>query len=65
MTAVVKKAKRAPEHAGKTAEDRYIKVTLVRSMIGYPRAQKETAKGLGLRKPQSSAVLKETPAVKG
>ena len=65
MTDVTKKAKKAPQRAEKTAEDRYIKVTLVRSLIGYPRAQQETAKGLGLRKPQSSAVLKETPAVRG
>jgi len=65
MTDVTKKPKKAPQRAEKAAEDRTIKVTLVRSMIGYPRAQKETAKGLGLRKPQSSAVLKETPEVKG
>jgi large subunit ribosomal protein L30 len=37
----------------------------VRSLIGTPRDQRETAKGLGLRKPQSSAVLKETPAIRG
>jgi len=65
MTDVAKKPKKTPQRAEKAAGDRYIKVTLVRSLIGTPRDQRETAKGLGLRKPQSSAVLKETPAVMG
>ncbi len=65
MTDVDKKAKRSPQHAGKAEVGRTIKITLVRSLIGTPRDQRETAKGLGLRKPQSSAVLKETPAVRG
>ncbi len=65
MTAITKKPKKAPKSAGKTTAERTIKVTLVRSLIGTPRDQRETAKGLGLRKPQSSAVLKETPAVRG
>ncbi|MCU0244746.1 MAG: 50S ribosomal protein L30 [Acidobacteria bacterium] len=33
--------------------------------MGYPPVQRETAKGLGLRKLGSSAVLVETPAVLG
>ncbi len=65
MTDVDKKPKKAPKRAEKAAGDRTIKVTLVRSLIGTPRDQRETAKGLGLRKPQSSAILKETPAVRG
>ena len=65
MTAITQKAKRSPQRAGKAEVGRTIKVTLVRSLIGTPRDQRETAKGLGLRKPQSSAVLKETPAVRG
>ena len=65
MTDVAAKPKKAPLHAQKAAGDPYIKVTLVRSLIGTPRDQRETAKGLGLRKPQSSAVLKDTPAVRG
>jgi len=46
-------------------KDKYIKVTLVRSLIGYPPVQRETAKGLGLRKLNSHAVLKATPSVLG
>ena len=65
MTDVATKPKKAPRRAGKAEAGRTIKVTLVRSLIGTPRDQRETAKGLGLRKPQSSAVLKETPAVRG
>ena len=65
MTDVATKSKKAPQRAEKAAGDPYIKVTLVRSLIGTPRDQRETAKGLGLRKPQSSVVLKETPAVMG
>ena len=49
----------------KAAGDAYIKVTLVRSLVSSPRVQRETAKGLGLRKLNSHAVLKETPAVMG
>ncbi|HMA52916.1 MAG TPA: 50S ribosomal protein L30 [Acidobacteriota bacterium] len=62
---MAKKANKAPRRAGKAETGRTVKVTLVRSLIGTPRDQRETAKGLGLRKPQSSAVLKETPAVRG
>ncbi|HPW19092.1 MAG TPA: 50S ribosomal protein L30 [Candidatus Aminicenantes bacterium] len=42
-----------------------MRVTLVRSPIGYPRVQRLTAAALGLRRLQSHAVLKETPAVLG
>jgi large subunit ribosomal protein L30 len=65
MTDVGTKLKKTPQRAGKAEVGRTIKVTLVRSLIGTPRDQRETAKGLGLRKPQSSAILKETPAVRG
>jgi large subunit ribosomal protein L30 len=65
MTDVETKPKKAPKSAEKTSPERTIKVTLVRSLIGTPRDQRETAKGLGLRKPQSSAVLRETAAVRG
>jgi len=65
MTDVAKKPQKAPKRAEPAAGETFIKVTLVRSLIGTPRDQRETAKGLGLRKPQSSAVLKDTPAVRG
>ena len=65
MSDVEKKPKKAPGRAGKAEVGRTVKVTLVRSLIGTPRDQRETARGLGLRKPQSSAILVETPAVRG
>ena len=42
-----------------------LKVTLKRSTIGSTRVQKETVKGLGLRKLHGSRVLDNTPAVRG
>jgi large subunit ribosomal protein L30 len=65
MTDVAVKTKKASPRAEKAAGDTYIKVTLVRSLIGTPRDQRETAKGLGLRKLHSHAVLKDTPSVRG
>lgn len=65
MTASDKKAVKTPRTAKSEPDERYIKVTLVRSLIGYPPVQRETAKGLGLRKLNSHAVLKATPAVLG
>jgi len=65
MTEQAKKPKKAAKTATKPAAERYIKVTLVRSPIGYPRVQRLTATGLGLRRLQSHAVLKESPAVLG
>jgi large subunit ribosomal protein L30 len=57
--------KKATKRAEKAGADKYIKVTLVRSPIGYPRVQRLTATGLGLRRLQSHAVLRETPSVLG
>jgi large subunit ribosomal protein L30 len=65
MTDVATKTKKAPRRAAKADGEAFIKVTLVRSLIGTPRDQRDTAKGLGLRKLNSSAVLKDTPAVRG
>ncbi len=49
----------------KTTKGTTIKVTLRKSGIGYPVRQKETLRGLGLRKLNSSKVLKDTPAIRG
>jgi large subunit ribosomal protein L30 len=43
----------------------FVRVRLVRSLIGYPRIQWETAKGLGLRKIDSEVVRPNTPEVRG
>ena len=45
--------------------DKTIKVTLVKSVIGTKQEHRATVRGLGLRKLNSSAVLPDTPAVRG
>ena len=45
--------------------DKKIKVTLVRSVIGTKQDHRATVRGLGLRKLNSSAMLEDTPAVRG
>ena len=42
-----------------------LKVTLVRSPIDRTQKQKDTVRGLGLRRLNQSAVLEDTPAVRG
>jgi large subunit ribosomal protein L30 len=57
-----KSPKKSPTADG---PDRFLKITLVRSLIGYTKDQRETAKGLGLRKLQSSVVRRESPEILG
>ena len=45
--------------------DKTVKVTLVKSLIGTKQDHRATVRGLGLRKLNSSAVLEDTPAVRG
>jgi large subunit ribosomal protein L30 len=45
--------------------DKKIKVTLVKSVIGTKQDHRATVRGLGLHKLNSSAVLEDTPAVRG
>jgi large subunit ribosomal protein L30 len=47
----------------KTSGD--LKITLVRSLIGYPEPQRAVARGLGLRKPNSMVVRKDGPEIRG
>ncbi len=42
-----------------------IKVTQIRSGIGFARKQRATLKGLGLRKMHQTRELEDTPAVRG
>lgn len=42
-----------------------LKVTLVKSAIGYNVKQKKTVAALGLRKLNSSVVLTDTPVIRG
>lgn len=45
--------------------EKNIKVTLVRSVIGTKKDHRDTVRGLGLGKLNSSRVLKDTPEVRG
>ncbi|MBM5571867.1 MULTISPECIES: 50S ribosomal protein L30 [Deefgea] len=47
------------------SEVKTIKVTLVKSLIGRLEAHKACARGLGLRRLNSSAVVIDTPANRG
>lgn len=42
-----------------------VKVTLVKSVIGTKQSHRDTVKGLGLRRVNSSKVLVDTPEVRG
>jgi len=42
-----------------------IKVIYTKSVIGFPKRQRETIKGLGLKKLNSYKVLNDTPEVRG
>jgi large subunit ribosomal protein L30 len=42
-----------------------LKVTLVRSAIDRTQKQKDTVRGLGLRRLHHSVVLEDTPSIRG
>jgi large subunit ribosomal protein L30 len=46
-------------------EPRRLKVTLVRSEIGYDRSQRATLRGLGLRRIRQTVELPDQPEVRG
>jgi large subunit ribosomal protein L30 len=48
------------ETSGKT-----VRVTLVRSAIGYPKGQKATVRALGFRRLHQTVEHKDTPALRG
>lgn len=45
--------------------EKTVKVTLVKSLIGTKQDHRATVRGLGLKRINSSAVLEDTPAVRG
>jgi len=49
----------------KTSDARKIKVTLVRSPIGYPEPQKRTVRALGLRHLHQVVEHQDSPALRG
>jgi large subunit ribosomal protein L30 len=54
----------AKKTAKKTAA-KHLKITLVRSTIGFNRTQAETVRGLGLRRLHHSVELLDTPETRG
>ncbi|KIO47966.1 50S ribosomal protein L30 [Nitrosospira sp. NpAV] len=48
-----------------TKTGKTIKVTLIKSLIGTKQSHRATARGLGLRRINSTAELEDTPAVRG
>lgn len=42
-----------------------VKIKLVKSGIGCPKDQRDTLKGLGLKKMHQERTLEDTPAVRG
>ena len=51
--------------AKKSAEGRTVKITLVKSPIGFDRTQAATVQGMGLRRIGHSVELRDTPATRG
>ena len=49
----------------KKAEGKTIKVTLIRSPIGYPEPQKATVRALGLHRLHQTVEHQDSPAVRG
>jgi large subunit ribosomal protein L30 len=49
----------------KKIEAKTIKVTLVRSPIGFPEPQKATVRALGLRRLHQTVEQPDTPALRG
>jgi large subunit ribosomal protein L30 len=46
-------------------KQKQIKVTLVRSPIGYQPKHRECVRGLGLKRMHQTVVLEDTPSVRG
>jgi large subunit ribosomal protein L30 len=49
----------------KAASGKNLKVTLIKSPIGFPKNQKATVKALGLRRMHQTVEHKDTPALRG
>ena len=49
----------------KQGEGKALKITLLRSTIGFNRTQAETVRGMGLRKIRQTVELPDTPETRG
>ena len=54
-----------PGKRAQGAGSRPVKVTLLRSTIGFNRTQAETVRGMGLRRIRHTVELPDTPATRG
>lgn len=54
-----------PEPKGRAAATKTLKVTLVRSTIGFDRKQGKVVRGLGLRRIRHTVEVPDTPATRG
>jgi len=52
-----------PEKTQQT--EKYVRITLVRSPIGYPLRQKRTIRALGLRRMHQTVEQEDTPVIRG
>ena len=48
-----------------TTQDNRVRVTQVRSQIGFDRRQRATLRGLGIRRMHQTVELEDTPQVRG
>lgn len=48
-----------------TAQGKRVRVTQVRSQIGFDRRQRATLRGLGIRRLHQTVELEDTPQVRG
>ena len=48
-----------------TNQTKSLRITLVKSPIGYSRRQKETVRALGLRRLKHSVVQEDNPVIRG
>jgi len=55
----------AKKTAKKSAEIKRVKVTLVKSTIGFDRKQSAVVEGMGLRRINHTVELADTPSIRG
>ena len=55
----------AKKASKKSAETKRVKVTLVKSTIGFGKKQAAVVQGLGLRRPHHTVELIDTPSTRG
>jgi large subunit ribosomal protein L30 len=49
----------------KTASKKMLKITLVKSAIGYSETHKQTVRALGLRKMNQTVIQEDNPTIRG